>query len=207
NLGVALIADPEERLDLARMNLAAGRKAKAAAAYSVAMGYLGAGAALVGEEGWEQAHRLLFELCIERAECDFLLGRFDAAESTMRSLLLHAGSNLEKSNVYDMWSMLCSTQNRFREAVDLVLSGLALFGVEVPASEEARAALVEEDRAEVDRLLSAGPTASLVDAPVLADPSVEAVMRLLLDLSYSAYAVSNALTKFGALRLTLLSLK
>src|SRR6185503_9807876 len=38
-------------------------------------------------------------------------------------------------------------------------------------------------------------------------PSVEAVMRLLLDLSYSAYAVSNALTKFGALRLTLLSLK
>src|SRR6185503_16840221 len=103
--------------------------------------------------------------------------------------------------------MLCSTQNRFREAVDLVLSGLALFGVEVPASEEARAALVEEDRAEVDRLLSAGPTASLVDAPVLADPSVEAVMRLLLDLSYSAYAVSNALTKFGALRLTLLSLK
>src|SRR5262249_46627795 len=47
NLGSALIADHGERVTLARLNLAAGRKAKMSAAYQAALEYFEAGIALL----------------------------------------------------------------------------------------------------------------------------------------------------------------
>ena len=47
NAGSRLIVDPKERLTIARLNLAAGKKAKEATAYQAALGYFNEGIALL----------------------------------------------------------------------------------------------------------------------------------------------------------------
>src|SRR5262249_9517770 len=53
NRGVALITSRAEREDLAELNLIAGQRAKASTAYTSALTYLVAGAALLAEDCWE----------------------------------------------------------------------------------------------------------------------------------------------------------
>ena len=73
NRGSALMSSPVEREDLAQLNLTAGKRAKAAAAYSSALNYLVAGAALVAEDIGERRHELAFdqELTLGPVELQF----------------------------------------------------------------------------------------------------------------------------------------
>lgn len=79
NLGAELMVDPAERHDLARGNLAAGRRARAAGAREVAEGYLTTGLALMSEPASDEAAELA--LCL-RAE---LVPRFSDAPPPSRS--------------------------------------------------------------------------------------------------------------------------
>src|SRR5262249_15265130 len=76
NRAVSLITAQYEREQLAEFNLAAGRRAKARAAYASALTYLVAGAELLADDSWERRHDLSFALELTRAECEYLTGQF-----------------------------------------------------------------------------------------------------------------------------------
>ena len=59
---------------MATIDLRAGRKAKASAAYASALAYFSAGMALLDESDWSSQYELTFSLWLERAECEFLTG-------------------------------------------------------------------------------------------------------------------------------------
>ncbi len=84
NLGSSLIERESEQVTLARLNLTAGRKAKASTAYQSALGYLKAGLKLLGEDKWGSEYELMLALTSERAECEYLCGNFDGAERQAR---------------------------------------------------------------------------------------------------------------------------
>src|SRR6202030_2093661 len=54
NRGAALIASPDEREQLAELNLIAGKRAKTSSAYGAALNYLIAGMALLPDDCWER---------------------------------------------------------------------------------------------------------------------------------------------------------
>ena len=83
NRGVALISSPDEREELAELNLMAGKRAKNATAYASALTYLTAGRTLLPEDSWERYGALTFAFEIHRAECEFLTGAFAAAEERL----------------------------------------------------------------------------------------------------------------------------
>src|SRR4029077_9106657 len=62
NRGAVLITSRENREQLAKLNLIAGKRAKASTAYTSALNYLIAGAALLADETWERRHELAFQL-------------------------------------------------------------------------------------------------------------------------------------------------
>jgi AAA+ ATPase superfamily predicted ATPase len=72
NFGAPLISDQDEKERVARLNLSAGRKAKASTAYVSACIYLSAGMNLIGSQCWEvpTQYDLAFALWLERAECE-----------------------------------------------------------------------------------------------------------------------------------------
>src|SRR6202043_2221604 len=95
NRGAALITSQDEREQLAELNLLAGQRAKASAAYASALTYLIAGAALLAEDSWERRHELTFALELNRAECEFLTGALAEAEERL-SLLSRRASSLAR---------------------------------------------------------------------------------------------------------------
>src|SRR5262249_28036877 len=86
NRGSALIRSGDEREELARLNLTAGSRAKASAAYTSALSHLNAGASLLAEDRWERQRDLAFDLEVSRAECEFLTGEVKAAEARLARL-------------------------------------------------------------------------------------------------------------------------
>src|SRR3954454_4928587 len=80
NRGARQLIERHEKVHVATIDLQAGRRAKASAAYVSACVYLAAGMALLDETDWNSQYELMFSLRFERAECEFLSGSFEEAE-------------------------------------------------------------------------------------------------------------------------------
>ena len=87
NRGAALLVDHDEKVQVAALDLRAGRKAKASAAYASAREYFAAGMALLDEGDWSRQYELTFSLWLERAKCELLSANFEDAEQLIRELL------------------------------------------------------------------------------------------------------------------------
>ena len=68
NRGAALIADRDEKAQVATINLRTGQKAKASTAYASALVYFSAGMALLDEKDWVNRYELTYASWLERAE-------------------------------------------------------------------------------------------------------------------------------------------
>lgn len=207
NRGAPLMTEARERLMLARLNLDAGRRAKAAAAHEVAAGYLGAGVSLLGDAPWEREYDLCFELWIERAECESQSGSFEPVEAMLAVLSLRARSALERARVHLLRIIVSLTLGRPAAAVALGQEALSMFGVDLPASEEARRAAVDAELAEVQVTMAGRRVADLVNSQALADPDQRAVLKLLSSLVVPSYQTSSTLLVLVAVKQVNICLK
>ena len=96
NRGAERLIDRDEKAQVATIDLRAGRKAKASAAYASARAYFSAGMALLDERDWGSQYELMFSLWLERAECEFLSGNFEKAEQLIVELLQRAASKVDR---------------------------------------------------------------------------------------------------------------
>ena len=106
NRGAARLIDRDEKAQVATIDLRAGRKAKASAAYASACAYFAAGMALLDERDWDSQYELTFSLWLERAECEFLTGNFEKAEQLIAELLQRAASKVDQAAVYRLKVLL-----------------------------------------------------------------------------------------------------
>ena len=67
NRGAGRLIDRDEKAQVATIDLYAGRKAKASAAYASACAYFSAGMALLDERDWGSQYELTFSVWLERA--------------------------------------------------------------------------------------------------------------------------------------------
>ncbi|MDB6087870.1 MAG: hypothetical protein JWN85_654, partial [Gammaproteobacteria bacterium] len=133
NRGAALLIDRDEKAAVATIDLRAGRKAKASAAYASASAYFSAGMALLDKGDWDSQYELTFSLWLERAECEFLSGHFETAEHLMAELLARAASKVDQAAVYQVKILLHTVKSENPQAVASALTCLGLFGIDLPA--------------------------------------------------------------------------
>lgn len=193
NLGSRLMDDDHERLELARLNYNAGRKAKSATAYAAALHYFTAGAELLADTHWEREYDLTFALRFEAAECEYLCGNFDAATAQFAVLLQHAHTNLDKAKVYNLRMVQYENMARYSDALASACEGLALFGVAFPEAAEAKQAALDREIEAIQSLLAGRSIASLLELPVMTDPAMRMVMSMLTDIWASTYILGDAL--------------
>ena len=137
NLGAAVIKakeDDDMRLQLVRLNLKAGRKAKVSGAYNTAFSYFEKGLSLLGKDGWEKTYGLSLELYDETAEMCCLVQHYDKAETLIEMTLEKAHSSEDKVNAYILRIQLLSFQNKPREAVGAAIPILGQYGVHIPSA-------------------------------------------------------------------------
>jgi predicted ATPase/signal transduction histidine kinase len=177
NRGAALITQQAEREQLAELNLLAGKRAKASTAYASALTYLVAGAALLAEDRREARHELVFELELQRAECELLSGMLENSELLIAKLLVQAKSKLEKAAAYQLRILLHVTNSSYQAAIDCGLECLRLFGIAIspqPAREE-----IETEYKTFCTSLSGRSIESLGDLPLATDTEHRTITAVL----------------------------
>jgi PAS domain S-box-containing protein len=175
--GTALITAPEERDQVAELNLIAGKRAKVSTAYASALKYLVAGAALLPEDTWERRHELIFQLELHRAECEFLSGALADAEQRLEALSARAASAVEQATVASLRVDLYTALDQSDRAVGVCLDYLRHLGIDwSPHPTE------EEVRREYERIwsqLGSRAIEQLVDLPLMSDPASLATLDVL----------------------------
>ena len=183
--GAALISDPNEKDLVAELNLRAGKKAKASAAYASACIYLSAGMGLAGFDAWERKYELAFGLWLERAESEYLNSNFDEAEQLITELLSRARSKVDKVAAFRLRILLHLIKAEYRQAIGRGLECLHLFNIEMPSHPTREDVRLECQK--IYQTLGNRSIESLIDLPSMTDPEMRAAMDILSVIAAAAF--------------------
>ncbi|CAN95609.1 Protein kinase [Sorangium cellulosum So ce56] len=208
NHGAALLRSQAERDELAALNLRAGRKAKAAAAYEAAAALFAAGLALLAQdprERWETRYELTYDLSLERAHAAYAIGSFEEAEQLLGELMERARTKIERAAVVELAVTQNVTRGQCARAVELGLSCLRAWDIELslPVTD----AQVKEETEGVWQALGDREIEALVDLQAMDHPEIKVAMRVLLGVMISAYFVDLKLHYLLLVRMVKLSLR
>jgi PAS domain S-box-containing protein len=191
NPGRGLIVNPAERIDLARLNLSAGRKAMNSNAYGAALEYLNQAIDLLPEDAWTAHYAFTLELHHHRLDAAYLNTSFEELEIWGELVLQQVTSVLDRIKVYETRSMALRSQGRFLEVVETGLQVLKLLEIEFPAQPtpaDIGAAFEQAQQAWQGRA-----PLSLLDLPAMQDPQLLAAMQILTKLVPSAHIAAPTL--------------
>ncbi|HEY9608797.1 AAA family ATPase [Allocoleopsis sp.] len=209
NLGLELITDESELVELARLNLEAGKKAKSSTAYSAALAqYFTPGIEVLSGDIWHEHYELTFNLYRERSECEYLCGNFDTAEELFDLILTQANSNLDRAEIQNIRLVLYDNTGKFLEAVHLGAKALKSLGLSLPTTNKAEILSELELELQLYRTyLEKIKIAELIDAPEMSNPEIRACMKLLMNITGPAYFVDQDLLALISLKMVNLSLE
>jgi predicted ATPase/signal transduction histidine kinase len=191
NRGASLMDSAEERTRLARLDLLAGKRAQAGAAYGPAASYLAAGMALLPADAWQTQYELAYSLHLARAECEHLAGNFSEAARCLGQALLHARTRAEKAAIYRLRGEVHTTRGEPEAAVDAAIECAALFGLALERHPPPES--VEENYARVQRSLGGRSIEALVELPPMSDPDVRALAEALVAVIPAAFQYDTRL--------------
>ncbi|MBX0330561.1 AAA family ATPase [Oscillochloris sp. ZM17-4] len=191
NQGRALLTEQSERDALARLNLRAGQKARAAAAFPVARAFFTTGLNLLDADGWRHDYELTLRLTEAAAEAAYLCGDFATMEQLGAVVLAEAHSVLDQIKVYEVMLQTMLAQNQLVECVQLGLRVLRQLGVDLPdepGPADIGAALMGAQAA-----WQAQGITTLGDLPPMSDPTQLAAMRICSNVLPASFICSPAL--------------
>ena len=191
NLGLALITATEDKLELAKLNLEAGQKAKEATAYAAAKQYLTIGIANLTENSWETHYDLTLKLYQETADVEYLNGQFNQSETLIRLILGKAQASLDKAEVYKMLVVQYTLQAQYTEAIQVGREALRYLEVELPETDLKTA--FETEVALAQETLGAREIATLIQQPKVIDAKIILTIKILRYIALPAYFSNQAL--------------
>ncbi|GAB2890751.1 AAA family ATPase [Paraburkholderia jirisanensis] len=202
NRGARLIDDPQERHELAALNLEAGLLAKGATAYGEALTYLRcavemlSGAAQVNEAELQTAE-------LHLAECEFINGHLDEANLRL-SLLAERGVDLAcAAEIARLRVALCTARDRSDLAVGIGLMYLRKAGIEIPAHPTEAEVIGQYQR--LLARIGERPLDAFRDQPEMRDPVWQRTLQVLADLIPPALFTSPNLPNLIALHMAHIS--
>src|SRR5262249_49523425 len=205
NRGAALITSRDEREQLAELNLLAGKRAKASAAYASALNYFIAGSTTLDDNCWEGRHELTFQLGLHRAECEFLSGQPSAAEERLAAHSSRASNAAERAAVACLRMHVCTTLDQNDRAVAIGLDYLRHLGMEwspQPTAEE-----VQREYEQIWSRVGSRRIEELIDLPLMTNPDLLDVLDVLAEVLTAALFCDESLSSLVVCRMVNLSLE
>jgi PAS domain S-box-containing protein len=205
NRGADLITSQDERDQLAKLNLIAGERAKASMAHAPALIYLVAGATLLAEDAWVRQRDLVFSLELHRAECEFFIGQFSAAENRLTMLSPHAQSTLELATITCLRIDLYTILDDFDRAVAACLDYLRCLGIDWsphPTEEE-----VGREYDYIWSLLGRRPIGAVIELSLMTDQTHLSTMEVLTRIISVVFLADKNLSSLVICRMVNLSLE
>ncbi|UCF90470.1 MAG: AAA family ATPase, partial [Desulfobacterales bacterium] len=205
NLGRELINNQTDRDELAQLNLKAGKKAKASAAFEAALNYLQTGIRLLGDDKWKRCYNLTLALHTESTEAAYLCGKYGEMVRFSEIVLRNANTLLDKINVYEVKIEAFKAQYKLSEALSIALFVLNELGVKFP--ERPKKINIIIDLIGTKLAMAGKRIESLVHLPKMGDPIKLASMQILNRVGSAAYFVKPELLPLVVFRILRFSVK
>ncbi len=193
NLGQTKISSAAEREELLRLNLAAGQKAAAAAAFQPAFAYYEVGIALgtAVSNLWTTHYALTRDLYTAATVAAYMSAHYDKMETYGNTTINNARTLLDSIPVYITFIDAYTVQNRMQEAIEITLPVLQKLGVKLPPTPSTRhlaTAVIQ-----LKLTLRGNPIESLLNLPLMSDAHMAAAVELLSRVGVPAYFVNTQL--------------
>ncbi|NEU78409.1 AAA family ATPase [Nostoc sp. UIC10630] len=205
NCGIALITQPNERQQLAQLNLNAGRKAKEATAYGAAIHYLKSGMQLLTINSWEIAYELTRSLYEEAAEATFLNNEFEQMESLIQVVMEETTTLLDRVKVYEVQLQADQVRNQSFKAIAIGRELLAQLGVTLP--ESVTPPDIQQSVVNTLSSLAGRSIEGLIDLPLMNDPKALVALRIMTSIAPAIHQAAPYLFPIIACEEVNLSLK
>jgi len=205
NMGRELIADVQEKMELAQLNLEAGQKSKNATAYGAAINYLTVGQECLTENSWKMDYDLTLNIFTEAAEVAYLSGDFQQMEQLAQIVLQHARTLTDEVKVCEISILAYLAQNQSKKAIQTALVFLNKLGISLPEEPTQKDVSLALQNTHVS--VSLKPIQSLIDLPLMTDTQSILAVRVMITVTPAAYATSPNLLILLILKQVQLSLE
>jgi len=185
NFGVELLPTAQQRQALAELNLAAGQKAIAAAAYDPAYTYLSIGIRCLAQASWQQQYELTLALHQNAAEAAFLKGDFETMDRLIATMVSQARSVLDCVPIYTVQIQSLVARHELAAASQQGLRVLQQLQVRLPSQPGQLQILLGLMRAKL--ALSGKSIAQLAAQPEMQDPVAVAATQVLASIASATY--------------------
>ncbi|BAZ04741.1 AAA family ATPase [Calothrix sp. NIES-3974] len=177
NLAADLITDLQERENLVRLNLAAGKKARNSAAYASARNFFQTGIKLLSGDCWDNQYELTLDLYISAAESAYLNADIAEMELMANQVLNSARTPLDRVKIYEIQINVLTAQGRMLEAIATGRDILAQLGVEFATTSDQ--SLLNQILQTLSQQLHGKQVEELANLPLMEEPRVIAAIDIL----------------------------
>ncbi|MEM1170019.1 MAG: AAA family ATPase [Cyanobacteria bacterium P01_H01_bin.35] len=191
NIGRTLIKDEQEKIELAKLNLEAAKKAKDATAYVAAKEYITAGISLLYWDCWNQDYDLTFALYKEGAIVEYLNSNFSESEALINIILEHCKSIIENIEVYNLLVVQYTLCGQYEQAITAGKKSLALLEIELPETDLQTA--INREFAQIKESLGDREIANLINEKEKHTSKSKLALALLTNLMASTYLTNPEL--------------
>lgn len=185
NYGLDLMTAAAERQQLAQLNLEAGKKAIAAAAYGPALNYLLTGICSLEADRWQRQYGLALALHQSAAEAAFMAGDFEEMDRLIETVLNRAETILDQSPVYTIQIQSLIARHDLPGAIRLGLHVLRLLGFSLPENPSKFQVLLGLLKSKLGLL--GRSVNQLAERPVMEAPAALAATQILASIASATY--------------------
>ncbi len=186
--GVHLVTQRSELLKIAELCLIAGRRAKAANAYSAATKYLRSALELLGPHGWRDNYEMALALHTEHAESSYLHGELVAMRESCAEIEEGARALVDKVPAFRLEIVASMARYEMADAIARARRALKGLGVDLPANPSRTAAALRVVRMAFRMRNETEQT--LLARPRMQDRRTLAAIELLALIATPAYLMS-----------------
>jgi predicted ATPase/GAF domain-containing protein/tRNA A-37 threonylcarbamoyl transferase component Bud32 len=182
NEGAEFITEQSEKDELAKLNLKAGKKAKASTAYEPALKYLETGLKLLALNSWHHQYKLTLEMHIETLEMLYLNTKFEQFEELSEIVLEKAKDIVDQAKVNELKVLYYFTAFKPDKAIDTALKAVPAFGINISPETKNIAKRIEQQQEILQLFLqekNIEDVDELVDLAVMNDQNPIAVILIL----------------------------
>ena len=201
NRGRECITTAGERLQLARLNLEAGVKAKSMVANVHAGRYFQIALSLLPEDEQERDYDLWFTLSLHQAEMIYYTHDLATADARFADLLDHARTRRDKARVFINRVLILNNISRLEDAVRVGVEGLRLYDVTLAENEKNREMEIERLQREIIAYFDQNGRRAIFDLPEDQDETYREYLLLLLYLTPVAFNTDQRLFRLITLLL------
>ena len=177
---------PEQADDFIALLLEAAARARDAAAFDQASGYLLSAEQLLQSSRCDPLRvKFAFAIMCQAADCDMQLSDMLGAQVKIEACMRRAGNVLERARAHKLKAKLLTLGSDYESAIGEALQGLDALGI--PMRRGILPDLVASEHAKIQKLISSRGVFGLESLPKIKDSEAEVAIELLATLSSSFF--------------------